>query len=113
MNDGVGLKRLDRGFQKIVIGNVADEQFDGLAGYFLPDAQAVGERSDGSKSLRAELMIPLAAQKIVDNGDGMAFLRQIQSSGPTAISVSTEYGDFHMAPNTVLSTTALAVHRIF
>jgi hypothetical protein len=48
-------------------------------------------------------MIPLAAQKIVDNGDGMTLLRQIQSCGPTAISVSTEYGNFHIAPNTVFS----------
>jgi hypothetical protein len=43
----------------------------------------------------------------------MTLLRQIQSCGPTAISVSTENGDFHMAPKTVLSTTALAVHRAF
>jgi hypothetical protein len=49
-------------------------------------------------------MIPLAAQEIIHNSDGMTLLRQIQSCGPTAISVPTEYGDFHMAPNTVLLT---------
>src|ERR1700688_1872310 len=57
----VGLKGFDCGFQKIVIGHVAYEQFDSLTGNFLPDAQAVGKRSDGGKSLRAKLMIPLAA----------------------------------------------------
>ena len=59
-----------------------------LAGEVMPDAQAVGERADGSESLGAQFVIPLAANEVVDDGNCVALLGQVQGCGPTAISVS-------------------------
>ena len=66
MDDGVRLKCFYGGFEKIVIGNVADKELDGFSCAFLPDAQPVGERTNRSESLRAELVIPLAPDKIIN-----------------------------------------------
>ena len=93
-----GSKGFERGQQEIVVGDVADESVDGLTGKALPGAQAIAERRNGSQSLRAKFVVPLAAQVIVNDGDGMSLRRKIESSGPSAISVSAEHGNLHISP---------------
>ena len=97
MNHGFRLEFLNRSGQKFVVGHVSDEEFDGLAGVRVPGAQPVGERADRSEGLRAELEIPLAAQKVVYDCDRVTLLRQIQSRGPAAIAVSPQHSNLHVS----------------
>ena len=96
MDHGVGAHGFDGGSEKIVVGDIAGKLVDVLAGQLAPDAQAFGQGLNGGQSLNAQFMVPLAAGKIVDNRDRMTFLRQIQGSGPPAVSVTTQDADFHV-----------------
>src|SRR5207247_3306627 len=49
MNNRVRFEGLERGSQKLVIGNVSDEQLDGLACDVLPDPDAVRQRTNGGQ----------------------------------------------------------------
>src|SRR6266704_4840407 len=68
------LERFERGSQKIVVGNVANENLDGLARQVLPHADAIGQRTNRSERLCAEFVIPQAAQEIINDGNRMALL---------------------------------------
>src|SRR5437879_5435667 len=96
MNDGIGFERLECGSQEVVIGNVTDKKFDGLAGDVLPDPDAVRQRTNGRQRLRPKLVVPKPPQKVVNDGDRMAPLRQIESCRPTAVAVPTEHGNLHV-----------------
>src|SRR5712692_4570436 len=96
MNHCFRFEGLERGSEKVVIGNVTDEQLDGLAGQVLPDPNAIRQRTNRSQRGRAKLVVPKAPQKVVDDGDRMAPLRQIESCRPTAIAVPTEHGNLHV-----------------
>src|SRR5579863_9561801 len=67
VNYRVRLEGPDRGGEKLVIGNIPREEVDGLSSQLLPGAQALGERPNRGQSLRANFMIPMTAQKVVDN----------------------------------------------
>src|SRR5436309_3157970 len=82
--------------QKIVIGNIADEQLDGLTRSVLPDPDTVRQRTNRSQRLCAKFMVPKAPQKVINDGDRMAPLRQIESCGPTAVPVPTEHSNLHV-----------------
>src|SRR5713226_8281515 len=97
------LEGLERGSEKVVVGNVADEQFDGFAGQVLPDPDAIRQRANRSQRLRAKLVVPKAPQKVVNDGNRMAPLRQIESCRPTAIAVPTEHGNLHVPSSGLLS----------
>ena len=68
------LERFERGSQKIVVGDVANENLDGLARQVLPHADAIGQRTNRSERLCAEFVIPQAAQEIINDGNRMALL---------------------------------------
>ncbi len=82
VDDRFGLEFLNHVDEKFVVGDVTDEGLDGVAGEFVPDAEAIGERADGSQSLRAEFVVPLAAHEIIDDGDLMTLLREVERCGP-------------------------------
>ena len=96
MNYRIRFEGFERRSQKIVIGNVADEQLDGLTRNVLPDPDAVRQRTNRSQRLRAKFMVPEPPQKVIKDGDRMAPLRQIESCGPTAIAVPTEHSNLHV-----------------
>src|ERR1700722_2021469 len=71
MDHRLRLNFLDRRGEKVVIGDVADKKFDGLAREFLPNSQPFREGTDRSQSLRADFMVPLPAREVVDYRDRM------------------------------------------
>ena len=77
MNDGLGLEIFDDVAEEFVVADIANVGFDGAAGEAVPDAKAVGERADGSEGLRAQLVVPLAADEVVHDGYFMALLGQV------------------------------------
>jgi hypothetical protein len=89
VDDCFWFETFDHVAEEFVVGDVAYVGFDRQAGEAVPGAEAVRERADGSEGLGAQLVIPLAADKVVHDGDFMALLGQIKGRGPTAISVST------------------------
>ena len=89
MDDGLGFEIFDDVAEEFVVGNVADVGFDGSSGEAVPGGKAVGEGADGSESLRAQLVVPLAAYEVVHDGDFVTLLGQVEGCGPTAVSVST------------------------
>lgn len=46
--------------------------------------------------MRAELEIPLAAHEIIEDGDEVALLREVQSRRPTAVTIPTKRGNSHL-----------------
>ena len=95
VDDGFRLEIFDDVAEEFVVADIADVGFDGAAGEAVPGAEAVGERADGSESLRAQLVIPLAADEVVHDGHVVALLGQIEGRGPTAVSVSTQDCNLH------------------
>src|SRR5271155_1657626 len=89
MNDGLGFEIFDYVAEEFVVADIAHVGFDGSAGQAVPGGEAIGERADGSEGLRAQLVVPLAADEVVHDGHFVALLRQIEGRGPSAISVST------------------------
>src|SRR5467141_4412602 len=74
VDDRLRLEGFERGSEKVVVGNVANEQLDSLAGQVLPDSDAIRQRANRSQRLRAKLVVPKAPQKVVNNGDRMPLL---------------------------------------
>src|SRR5215472_17138396 len=95
MDDGLWSKCLERRNQKIVITDVADKYLDSFARQVLPHAQTVRQRTDWRERLRPQFVVPQSAHIVINNGDGMALLRQIEGRRPTAIAVPTEHGNLH------------------
>src|SRR5271156_2485868 len=95
MDDRFGLKVLNDGCGEIVVADVTDAQVDSLASHLVPAAQPLGQRLDRRQRLDGEFVVPLAADKVIDDGDRMSFAGKIQSRGPTAITVATENGNPH------------------
>src|SRR5271168_5483627 len=95
MNDGLGFEIFDYVAEEFVVADIAHVGFDGSAGQTVPGGEAVGERADGSEGLGAQLVVPLAADEVVHDGDFVALLRQIQGGCPTAVSVSTQDCNLH------------------
>src|SRR5208282_1084643 len=89
VDDGLGFETLDEVAEEFVVSDVADVGFDGAAGEAVPGAETVGEGPDGSESLRAQLVVPLAADEVVHDSDLVHLLRQVEGRGPTAVSVPT------------------------
>ncbi len=75
MHHRFGLEVFQRRGKEVVVRYVAHKKFDRLAGQVLPYPQAFRERADGRERLRAKFVIPLAAQKVIDNRDRVSFLR--------------------------------------
>src|SRR5258708_23173823 len=96
MDHGFGLEGLQGRRKKVVVGYVTDEQLDGLTSQVLTDPDAIRQGTNRSQRLRAKLMVQETPQKVINDGNRMAPLRQIESCRPTAIAVSTEYGDLHV-----------------
>jgi len=72
MNHRFRLDGLECGSEKVIVGNVTDEQLDGLAGQILPDPDAIRQRANRSQRLRAKLVVPKAPQKVVNDRNRMA-----------------------------------------
>jgi hypothetical protein len=47
MDHGFGFKGLDRGREKVVVGDIADKRLDGPPGVLLPDFQSLRQGADG------------------------------------------------------------------
>ncbi len=74
VDDSFGLEGLNHRREKITVRDVADKELDGVSGDFLPGLEAVGEKTNGSQRSRAEFMVPLAAQEVIDDRYRMSFL---------------------------------------
>src|SRR4029077_12215277 len=88
MHDRFRLELLHHRREEIEIGNVADKKIDRLSGAHLPNAESLGERTNRRERLHTELVVPLAAQEIIDNGHFVALLREMQGRSPAAITIS-------------------------
>src|SRR5207253_2104152 len=84
------------------VGDVTDKRLDGLSGQVLPHTQAIGQRTNGCKRLRAQSVVPQPPYIIVNNGDGVALLRKINRRRRTAIAVPTEHGNLHQPSSSSL-----------
>ncbi len=77
MDHCVGLTGFDRGSEEVVIGHVADQQLDILAGEIAPGLETFGKRPDWCQGLNAEFMVPLPPHEVVYSGYFMPFGRQV------------------------------------
>src|SRR3989440_1661136 len=111
MDHGFRFEGLECGSEKVVVGNVTDKQFDGLAGHVLPDPDAIRQRANRSQRLRTKLVVPKAPQKVVNDRNRMALLRQIEGRSPTAIAVPTEHGNLHVPSSGQISVQISAAIR--
>src|SRR6266550_448053 len=107
MDHGFRFEGLKCGSEKVVVGNVTDKQFDGLAGHVLPDPDAIRQRANRSQRLRAKLVVPKAPQKVVNDRNRMTSPRQIEGRSPTAIAVPTEHGNLHVPSISVQVSAAI------
>src|SRR5260370_42346647 len=96
MSDRFRLEGREGGMERVGGGNVTDEQPEGLAGQILPGRDAIRQRANRSQRLRAKLVVPKAPQKVVNDRNRMAPLRQIESCRPTAVAVPSEHGNLHV-----------------
>ena len=96
MNHRIRLERLHHGRKELVVGHVAHVHLNRVSGELLPDLQPFGKRTDRCESLRSKFVVPLAAEKIVDDRDGVPLARKIQSRSPTAIAVAPKNGNPHV-----------------
>src|SRR5208283_5665912 len=91
---------LNRGSQEIVVGHIADKTVDDVPREIAPGIDSFRKRADRCKGLRSQFVVPLAAHKIIHNGDGMPLPGQIQSRDPSAVAVSSQYGNLHLRSST-------------
>src|SRR5579863_3198680 len=96
MHDRFRFDGFNGGREEVVIHDIADEEIDLLAGKFLPNLQAIGKRADRGQGLHAQLKVPLPADEVVNDGDRVAPIGQMQGSRPSAITVSAKYSDPHV-----------------
>src|ERR1700733_255495 len=97
VDPGFGLEFVERFGEELVVGHVTDEQVDLLAGVFVPGAETIRKRLDRRERLYAQLEVPLPADEVVDDRDGVALLGQIQRCRPTAVAISPQHGNSHEA----------------
>src|ERR1700761_6959680 len=62
----------------------------------MPYAQPVGQRTNRCEGLHAQLVVPQAAHKIVDDCYRMPAIGKIESGSPATIAIATKYGNFHV-----------------
>src|ERR1700730_12828295 len=89
MNHGVRFEFFHRRGKEFVVSHVTDENVDGSPRQLRPGAHSLGQRADRRQRLNAQFGVPLPADKIVEDRNGVALLRQIQSRSPTAITRSS------------------------
>ena len=95
MDDCLGLKLLNRGEQKVVIRHITNKELNASSGQARPGSESIGKRENGSKSLGAKFVVPLTANKIIDNSDGVALCREVKGSRPSTIAIPAQNNDFH------------------
>mmetsp|Transcript_4627 Transcript_4627/g.19072 ORF Transcript_4627/g.19072 Transcript_4627/m.19072 type:complete len:343 (-) Transcript_4627:35-1063(-) len=88
-----GLKRLKRGGEELVVADVADVELDALAGDFFPDADALVDALDRGERVESELVVEGAAAHVVDDGDLVAAVGEVEGGGPAAVAVAAEDHD--------------------
>src|SRR5580700_10083471 len=98
MNDRVRLERLDGGGKEVVVGYIADVHLNRVSCESLPDLHSLRERTNRCEGLRADFVVPLAPEKIIDDRYRVAFARQIQCRSPTAIAIAPQHRNLHVCP---------------
>src|ERR1700751_4848563 len=96
MNYRIRFKCLHRGRKKVVVGPGAHGHLNRVPRQLLPHLQPFGKRTDRGEGLRAEFMVPLTAEEVVNDCDGVPLAREIQSRSPTAIPVAPKNCNPHI-----------------
>jgi hypothetical protein len=100
VDNGVGTELAQQAFETLVLfGQVEVDEANVLAGQFLPHAQAFAHRPDRCERLDFQLHVDLASAEIVNNGDVVARVREVQCGGPATKSVAAKYQYLHIAPS--------------
>jgi hypothetical protein len=107
--DGVWSEAFEGWFKKRIIAQVADKQLDVFAGKLVPEGDAFVDGGNGDQAIGTEFVIVTAADQIVENGDLMAALGEMEGCGPAKIAVATNHKNPHMVYSSVLLSTIAMV----
>ena len=95
VDDGVGLRLGDDAVRKRGVGEVPDPYVNGVTRHLFPARDPFFEGSDRHQAVHTHFEVVLPAHQIVDDGDLVPESRQMQSRGPTEITVSSENQNLH------------------
>src|SRR6266436_1719908 len=95
MDNRLGLEVANHAADEIVIGQVADREFNSIAGKLAPRGDALLEREDRNQAVGAAFEVPQAPIEVVDHADSVAPFREIHRLRPTEISIPTRYNHPH------------------
>jgi hypothetical protein len=79
----------------VLSGEVEVNKVDLIAGELAPDADPLTDRPDRGERLNFELDVDFAATEVVDNGDVVSKIREVQRCGPATESVTAKYQNLH------------------
>ena len=88
-----GIKSGERGGEELVVADVAHEELDALAGDFLPGADALVDALDRGEGVESELIVEGAAAHVVDDGNLVPAVGEVEGGGPAAVAVTAEDHD--------------------
>ena len=83
-------KLFERGAQEFVVADVADEEVDVAAADFLPLAHALVDTLNRRQRVETELVVHRTTAQVVDDGDRVAALGQVQRRRPAAVAVAAD-----------------------
>mmetsp|Transcript_5088 Transcript_5088/g.19679 ORF Transcript_5088/g.19679 Transcript_5088/m.19679 type:complete len:519 (+) Transcript_5088:15-1571(+) len=83
-------KLFESGAQEFVVADVADEEVDVAAADFLPLAHALVDTLDRRQRVETELVVHRTTAQVVDDGDRVAALGQVQRRRPAAVAVAAD-----------------------
>src|SRR5205807_4765239 len=89
------LKLFERRRKEFIVGDIPYERGHRVSRHPLPGPKALGKGGDGRKRGDADLMVPEAAKKIVEDGYVVPALREVECRWPAAISVSAQHQNLH------------------
>src|ERR1700756_3710296 len=73
----------------------------------MPDIQALVQGANGSEGLNAQFVIPETAAEVIYDRNRVPFAREIQTSCPSAKSITAQYSNSHL-----LSSESESINQI-
>jgi hypothetical protein len=95
MHDRIRTKTLDRVEGELSIAQVSDKEFELVAGDIAPRLYPVTQRLDGHQALQAQLVVVGTAGEVVQHGNIVAPVREVQRSRPAEVTVTAENENPH------------------
>jgi len=87
---GSRVEFLKRRAQKLVVAHVADEQLDLSPGNFFPLANSFVDGFNRRQGVETELIIERTSAQVIDDGDLVASLGQVQRRRPSAVTITAD-----------------------